>query len=324
MTALIHSRRAVAALLAAGALAGMLRGADDVAALVKKLDSSDELVVREAAQALHDLGPDAAGAVDALIEIINRDDDRNRMPAVFALIGIGPKAAKAVPVLIEATRHKTDFHTQYQACRALGAIGPQAKSAVPALIELFNHGAPSVRSHAALALGGIGPEIGGEAIERLITALGDRNQVVRQRAVLALGMLGPAAKSALPAIDKSLAEGAIDARVDAVESIYKISGDKQRVMPMLVAEIAGEDAPEQAADVLAAFGDAAAPAIPKLAEQLKSDNPLVRYNVAVGLGRLGSLARSAVPALKMLADDPQPEVREVAAEAIALIEKDKP
>jgi HEAT repeat protein len=312
--------------LGAIAFAAAVRGYDgkveaEVAALLEKLESADADVVRQAAQALHELGPDAAPAVDELIAIVERDNDRNRMPAVFALIGIGPKAERAVPALIEAARHKTDFHTRYQACRALGAIGPAAKPAVPVLLEGLKESNPSVRGHAALALGGIGPEVGPPAIEQLALALADKSQVVRQRAVIALGMLGPAAKSSLPAIERGLADDTIDARVDAVTAVYRITGDKQRALPLLIAEIAGDDEPEQAADLLASFGEAAAPAIPKLVELLKSDDPLVRYHVVTGLGRLGRIARPALASLEALADDPNPDIRAAAAQAVEQINR---
>lgn len=291
----------------------------DLDALVKQLSSDDENVVFSAAKTLSERGPKAAPAVDGLIRVLKQDNDKNRLAAIFILERIGPAAAKAVPALIEAAQHPRDFHTQYHACIALGAIGPQAKPATPVLLKLLNDKTTSIRAHAAEALGQIGPAIGEEAIRRLTDALGDRNHIVKQSAVIALGRLGSAAKSALPSIDKALAEETIDTRVDAVTAIYNITGDKQRVLPQLIAEVAGDDDPDAAADLLATFGDAARPAVPKFIKLLSSENPDVRYNGAMALGRLGPLAKDAVPALKTLADDEYADVRDAARNAIKRI-----
>jgi HEAT repeat protein len=207
---------------------------------------------------------------------------------------------------------------------ALGAIGPKAKPATPVLLKLLKEGGVSVRVHSAEALGLIGREIGPEAIEQLTAALRDKSDNVQQSAVIALGRLGDAAKPSLPAIEKALADGIFNTPVDAVEAIYKITGDKQRVVPLLLVEAVGEDDPERAGELLAGLGESARPAVPKLIAHLASDNPQFRYYSAIALGHFGPHAKDAIPGLKKLADDPNPEIRDAAALAIEKIEGQAP
>lgn len=68
---------------------------------------------------------------------------------------------------------------------------------------------------------------------------------------------------------------------------------------------------------LVALGE---PAVPALLAGLKDTKPEIRRRYAYYLGRIGALAKTALAALGELKSDPEPSVREAAAEAIAKIE----
>lgn len=295
-------------------------GPKAVPLLIEGLGSKQTNVCRGAALSLSLIGPQAAPAVKPLIAVVQEGRPEERLAALVALRDVGPAAKPAVPALLKATR-ADDFRTQYVACMVLEVIGPEAKAAVPRLGELLQSGSASVRMHAALALGGIGKQIGEPGVQDLVGALKDRSHIVRGAAATALGRLGDAARPAVPHLKAALDENRIDSRVAAVEALWKITGDADDVVARLTAEVAGEDEPEKAADLLAQFGPAAKPAIPKLIESLESENPFIRMNVASGLGRLGPLATDAIPALKKLKNDPNPFVRQAAEQAIERIEK---
>lgn len=70
------------------------------------------------------------------------------------------------------------------------------------------------------------------------------------------------------------------------------------------------------------LGPAAKDAVPALVEALKDNDSAVRSYAASTLGKIGPAARDAVPALKALSEnDPNPDVRGVAATALLAIRK---
>jgi HEAT repeat protein len=71
-------------------------------ALMKALGDNDADVRAWSAQAIGDIGPDAAEAVPALIALLRNQDVGSRNSAAIALRGIGPEAKSALPALREA------------------------------------------------------------------------------------------------------------------------------------------------------------------------------------------------------------------------------
>jgi HEAT repeat protein len=62
-----------------------------------------------------------------------------------------------------------------------------------------------------------------------------------------------------------------------------------------------------------------ADAIPKIAETLSNEDPRVRRTAALALGRFGTVAQSAVPALRRALGDDDQEVRINASDALLSI-----
>ncbi|HET9868122.1 MAG TPA: HEAT repeat domain-containing protein, partial [Nitrospira sp.] len=65
-------------------------------------------------------------------------------------------------------------------------------------------------------------------------------------------------------------------------------------------------------------------AVPKLASLLTAERALERYLAACALQSVGPSAVQAVPALQRTLNDPDPIVREAAAEALQAIEARRP
>ena len=70
--------------------------------LVAALQDSDSSVRAWSAQAIGDIGPDAATAVPDLIRLLSNDDEGSRNSACIALRFIGPAAKQALPDLRKA------------------------------------------------------------------------------------------------------------------------------------------------------------------------------------------------------------------------------
>jgi HEAT repeat protein len=70
--------------------------------LIAALDDDDTSVRAWSAQAIGEIGPDAAPAVPALIVLLVNPDEGSRNSACIALHGIGPAARDALPALRKA------------------------------------------------------------------------------------------------------------------------------------------------------------------------------------------------------------------------------
>ena len=68
-------------------------------ALIAALQDSDGNVRGWSAQAIGEIGPDAASAVPALVTLLSDEDEGSRNSACIALRGIGPVAKEALPQL---------------------------------------------------------------------------------------------------------------------------------------------------------------------------------------------------------------------------------
>jgi HEAT repeat protein len=120
----------------------------------------------------------------------------------------------------------------------------------------------------------------------LIDATKDSDWLVRKSAVDSLGAVGSKAKRAVPALLELL-----DSEMD-----------RPAVFPALRAIDAAE--PE---------------AIPILIERLKSPTPFVQFFAADFLGKLGPIAKDAIPELTKLTSHDNPRVRDNAQAALKKI-----
>jgi HEAT repeat protein len=71
-------------------------------ALIAALQDADGSVRAWSAQAIGEIGPDAAQAVPALVMLLGNADEGSRNSACIALYGIGPAAKAALPALEKA------------------------------------------------------------------------------------------------------------------------------------------------------------------------------------------------------------------------------
>jgi len=89
---------------------------------------------------------------------------------------------------------------------------------------------------------------------------------------------------------------------------------------VLLAELQGRDAPWDAAAGFEQMAGHGAPAVKRLAKLLASPTSETRLFAASSLAGIGTASSAALPELRALLNDPDNDVREVAAEAIRKIE----
>ena len=197
-------------------------------ALVSILNESKNPTFRKrAAEAIGEIGPEAAIAIPSLIKALRDDDTYVRRSAASALGKVGPLTKEVIPALVNACKNTADknsaktessaFYDQSSAFHALREIG---KPALPALQEMVE---AKDRTIAFLAVGSIA-EIGkrmkdrgsdtSQVVDVLCRALRHPEDIVRITAIGALRSVGRGSKvvsalvSALDDKDKQVWEKA--------------------------------------------------------------------------------------------------------------------
>lgn len=179
----------------------------------------------------------------------------------------------------------SDAEQRYDAVKQLETLGPDAAEATGALASLLQDKEGKVRYRAAKALAKIGPGAA-EATPALTDALKDQDSEVRYYAAKALAKIGRAAQSAGPALAISL-DAETDTKLRRVlsKAIYEIETTSPKVVPVLTK----------------AMND--------------SDEDVCYYSV-MAMSRLGSRAKSAVPAVRALAHRGDSRIKQAAELAL--------
>lgn len=288
--------------------------------------------VHLAAQALGEIGPDAADAIPVLAGLLEDFDDMHVLGGVHvagsasdALARIGPPA---VSVLLEAFRHR-DARVRREAAGALGHIGPAAREAVPALIGAASADA-DVGPYAIRALGKIGP-VNHAVVPAIVQALKSPQEETIISAMDAIGEIGPAARNATPALTPVMKDERMKIRIKAARAIWRVEGKSLEDVQRLTLALASDEVAYRmfAADALNALGPEAEEAVPALIGAIKDEDPWVRRFAVQAAGSIGPAAKEAVPALVEALKDPAyqlgeedhggPRVRRFAAWALGEI-----
>lgn len=245
--------------------------------------------------------------VAALIAAAGDRDDWVRVAALQALKGRGHRLA---PRAIEAIRQGLEARSppvRYAAATALSGIGPGVEPIVPALLgNARDDPDPSVRDASARALGSLGPPaVSPSVVPRYLEAL-ERPGVpaaLRENLIGALIPFGPEARTAVPAIARTLRSAEQEAGRDQAprgeSNLGGMSGLGSLPGPRSTFEIhvALRRNAARALGALAPGTPSAGDAVAALIAAI--DDPVDEVNEQVGesLAAFGPAARSAVPAL---------------------------
>ncbi len=188
-------------------------------------------------------------------------------------IGIG---TNSIPHAIALLKHKSPTVRRAAASsfKELRRFSPAAEQAIPALIGALGDTDRRVRSNAALSLEAMGAAASGAvpALTQMVAHVGtgaESNYLFSVRAVAssALGNIGPAASNALPTLRAALHESNAYLRGQSAVAIWRISGDVDTTLPVLLHEV----------PIIA--GDS-------------------KWDWVVALGEMGPRAKAAFPQLK--------------------------
>lgn len=154
-----------------------------------------------AAQALGEIGTNAAAAIHAL-EKMSRDSSKAvASAAIGALILIRNEPVENyVAAYLDYPNNRSNGA---YGIRALMSLGPHAKVAVPVLLQQLNSTNSALRRSAITLLGYIGVECS-QCVNALTNFLKDPDPMVRHSAVSSLALLGTLAKPAAAAVAELL------------------------------------------------------------------------------------------------------------------------
>ena len=262
--------------------------------LVQALDDDDPKVREVSAQAIGNMGPDA---LPTLAGMLTHPDKYVRRNAVWAMGKLGPLARPALADLCAGLKN-SDPRTASGAAQALGNIGADAADAVPALAEAMRGTNIVLCRLAAKALS----QIGYPALSTLIAHLQHSDPFVRGESAMAIGWMGPLAKSAVPFLTQV---------VRGPRPAPSRQGSVTQTPPP------GNRPAESG--VWSGNSDTITP-IQTPAPEAATTEESCRAYAAQALGRIGRSAASALPDLQEAARSGPDSLRQIAKQAIRLIE----
>ncbi len=307
-----------------------------VEALMAALDDTPKVRLA-AVQALGKIGPDAAPAARVLAGMLMHNVVDRRTVAQ-AMAGIG---APSVPHLQKLLGHE-NIDVRLAAINALGWIGLDAKAAAGDLIALLRDREKTVRMAAAAAVRRVGPGAPESALV-LVEFLGTSEVPIRSVAIETLARMG---KPAIDALAGALESDEMWVRLYAVDSLGRNKDHPELALPLLVRALKDRHwgVRQNSAMWLRTFGPAARQALPALFkaftdEDTRVPNAAARAVLAIDPMAIGQALRHPTagvrayacywPAnwgqqgevfvprmLKLLAEDPSPDVRYRAARGL--------
>ncbi len=267
------------------------------------LENEDPLVQLGALELLYQFGPEAAPAARRVVLLLASPDCTLASGAARVLGAIGPSAAEvAVPELRLALADMRDCHifgpVWASAAEALGRMGPRG---VDVLLELLaeNNDAHLVRA-AAYGLHFSG-NYGQKAVPALIRLLSRNDPNNRKEAIFALQGIGPAAKEAVPILMTMLDSDDFHTQYWACRALGAIGAEAEEAIPVLIRLTTKgvTSVRRNAAAALGRIGPKIGPeGVAALLAALHDPMEAVREQAVIALGRLGSYAIEAVPALE--------------------------
>jgi HEAT repeat protein len=302
------------------------QGRGSIEPLIRALGDPDELVRSLACDSIVEMGPEA---IPALTQATHHRSAVVRAEAIDALARLRPSSGSALARIIEALEDR-DMQVCESALAAVRKFGPQAKAALPSLRRVLACGETSLRRGAAFDLAEIGPDAAA-AVPELIDALNDKDCEVRCYAASALGRVVPTDTKVRDILSKLLQDRHPRVRVGAAVGLSHMGAVAAPSVPALLNALNGipADDPKTRDRVrlailhaLGKIGTPAKAAIPAVVTLLADDktDASVRRRAAQTLGAMRQAAAPAVFALRRAVTDNDQYVSEAAKQALKDIE----
>lgn len=328
-----------------------------IPALIEALQDANEDDQHRITSALSQIGSDSIPPLVAIVQN-DSATTKLRAGAVWALGGLAGRNASVISVLTSALNDKQP-QIQAAAAANLGNLGPMATSAIPKLITALNDPCAEVRRIAAWALGNIkstnnvvitalssalkdqNDEVRvasasallelnrqvSDATPVLVAALKSPNASTRYSAAWELSShlrnfnnIAPAPiKTLALALTEALSDVDKDVRLEAARGLIDAEYAVPKLVPVLREMMREPDLSMQVADGIRTFGKKPEIAMPLLLETMNSGDSYIREAAIETLGKVGSIAKEALPLLISKLKDSDEDIRLEAAYGIARV-----
>jgi HEAT repeat protein len=278
--------------LAAAEAVGPLLALEDLPAYRGALDDRDPLVALQVAAVVGERTGKMTDSLPILLKGLQQEEAGIRAHAVRAMsVATGAERAMVVEPLQKALKDASPM-VRRDAAVALMRVTSES-NAMKELVAQLDHKQPNVRGEAAGALGQLGGKAGAALadLRKHLQKQGEISPFVRWSAADALGRLGPVATKAEPELREALQDDSVEVRIHAAAALIRLKLGKKEAWAMLL-------------------------------DGLTNPATVVRERTIQLLQNLGpTLAGDALPALRELAQDPEPEIRRAAWYAVQRLEK---
>jgi HEAT repeat protein len=270
-----------------------------------------------------DLGQHGTRAINLLFDAAFSGDEQVREAALHQLMRLAPHVPGTLENLDQGLTEGTS--ERREACAVAfeyyyGELGHDLSDydALDSLMDAIRDEDRGVRAAAVKAIGALGPEAS-KAVPILQFALEKDTDAVRVAAIEALGAIGPASAAAAPALMAHIKSGDGVYAGPAAKALGQIAAPGMFDEIVALLDHGNDSIREKGIWALQGYGEAAAPAVPRLVAiaQDPSQPVGVRSQAIAALGHLGSpVADGAIPALLDLMNDGQKEIGETAADSV--------
>ena len=232
--------------------------------LAENLELANQYEVQNVITAVAELGPPAEEAVSDLISLL--EDNRFRRPAIEALGKIGPAAKAAIPRILALLQSNQMYD---DSLRALVRIGPDDEAVIREVIKQFR--SSKTRCRAIEVLDGLAPEYHDTP---LTPAARRRDEAAWDCVFKAVASFSNDPESGKELLFDMLANHELWTPTSA--RLRRDAAAHPQLIHFLIDGLATNDE-ERQRDIVSAFTDIGAPALPMLAERLR--DPKVRQYV---------------------------------------------
>lgn len=300
-------------------ITSIVRDVPDSISLIAKAidDEKDPSVRRRFVSATESLSREHGRVLmPSFIKCLKSQDDWLVIKTAEVLVRYRRDAQGAVPVLIDLLKNGESLRVKKELLVSLGKIGRIAVKALPVIKTYLRSG--SLRAEAILAISGV--ESGsGESLALFVKALEDKDERIQKSGLKAIERLGPKGKGAAPAVQKLLKSDSVYIRASAIFTLRFIVGRDPAFVKVFLEMLNDEnsDVKLYAVTALGKLGPLAKTAVPKLIEVLNQNTKYgsVEAEAAYALSLIGEKTLS-VPALRKALKSPKRRIQQAAKSAL--------
>jgi HEAT repeat protein len=182
-----------------------------------------------------------------------------------------------------------------------------AEPAIPYVVPALKDSDPKIRMSAVNFFGRVGPAAKA-AIPDLVRCVNDPDQSIRVRTMNTLAIIGPAARDAIPALDIAMKSADNDTSEHAAMAMASIDPGDKAVLPIVMRTLNEWGETDDAVEALGKMGSYARPAVPAIEHLLATDYVYDRQAAVTALPRIEG--GNAIPTLvRTISGDKDDSVR---------------